>query len=102
MNLVAADVGRLTFQMRSAEDRKSTRLNSSHVSNSYAVFCSKKKNGGQERSPVHSTVLNLHVWALATPPLLFAVVRQHSDQSVRQRLVELIPNSLIRRRLASA
>src|SRR5699024_11878892 len=25
-------------------DRKSTRLNSSHVSNSYAVFCMKKKN----------------------------------------------------------
>src|SRR5699024_11373601 len=25
-------------------DRKSTRLNSSHVSNSYAVFCLKKKN----------------------------------------------------------
>src|SRR5699024_12736461 len=27
----------------SAEDRKSTRLNSSHVSTSYAVFCLKKK-----------------------------------------------------------
>src|SRR5699024_11636069 len=27
-----------------AEDRKSTRLNSSHVSISYAVFCLKKKN----------------------------------------------------------
>src|SRR5690348_17449131 len=26
------------------EDRKSTRLNSSHPSNSYAVFCLKKKN----------------------------------------------------------
>src|SRR5690606_41033415 len=25
-------------------DRKSTRLNSSHVKNSYAVFCSNKKN----------------------------------------------------------
>src|SRR5437773_7751629 len=25
-------------------DRKSTRLNSSHITNSYAVFCSKKKN----------------------------------------------------------
>src|SRR6266480_3059814 len=25
-------------------DRKSTRLNSSHMSNSYAVFCLKKKN----------------------------------------------------------
>src|SRR5699024_11820583 len=28
----------------SVRDRKSTRLNSSHVSNSYAVFCLKKKN----------------------------------------------------------
>src|SRR5436309_12466786 len=27
-----------------SEDRKSTRLNSSHVKNSYAVFCLKKKN----------------------------------------------------------
>src|SRR5207249_6843839 len=27
-------------------DRKSTRLNSSHVSISYAVFCLKKKNNG--------------------------------------------------------
>src|SRR5690625_5435778 len=27
-----------------AEDRKSTRLNSSHVANSYAVFCLQKKN----------------------------------------------------------
>src|SRR5690606_41832705 len=26
------------------QDRKSTRLNSSHVKNSYAVFCLKKKN----------------------------------------------------------
>src|SRR5438067_7709306 len=29
---------------RTFEDRKSTRLNSSHVSISYAVFCLKKKN----------------------------------------------------------
>src|SRR3712207_8561476 len=28
------------------EDRKSTRLNSSHANISYAVFCLKKKNGG--------------------------------------------------------
>src|SRR5699024_12770640 len=31
-------------QNAAAEDRKSTRLNSSHVSISYAVFCLKKKN----------------------------------------------------------
>src|SRR5258707_8279034 len=28
----------------SVQDRKSTRLNSSHANNSYAVFCLKKKN----------------------------------------------------------
>src|SRR5690554_7737294 len=34
-------------------DRKSTRLNSSHVRISYAVFCSKKKNkrGGASAAP---------------------------------------------------
>src|SRR5699024_10034477 len=32
-----------------AQDRKSTRLNSSHVSISYAVFCLKKKNKTDER-----------------------------------------------------
>src|SRR5699024_12079031 len=31
-------------------DRKSTRLNSSHVSISYAVFCLKKKNEGTARA----------------------------------------------------
>src|SRR5437870_13335912 len=31
-------------------DRKSTRLNSSHVAISYAVFCLKKKNNGVESS----------------------------------------------------
>src|SRR5690606_40114513 len=30
-------------------DRKSTRLNSSHVKNSYAVFCLKKKTTGTQR-----------------------------------------------------
>src|SRR5690625_2595052 len=34
----------LTLAAKEAEDRKSTRLNSSHVANSYAVFCLKKKN----------------------------------------------------------
>src|SRR6266542_2003712 len=33
-----------------ARDRKSTRLNSSHGSNSYAVFCLKKKNKVEEGS----------------------------------------------------
>src|SRR3712207_7041691 len=39
-------VGRLARSARdvSVEDRKSTRLNSSHANISYAVFCLKKKN----------------------------------------------------------
>src|SRR5690606_41292697 len=37
-----------------AEDRKSTRLNSSHVKSSYAVFCLKKKNDNAHKvEPVH-------------------------------------------------
>src|SRR5437870_6132646 len=43
-----ATVPNLRFEMADArrlpfKDRKSTRLNSSHVANSYAVFCLKKK-----------------------------------------------------------
>src|SRR5438876_2436110 len=34
-------------------DRKSTRLNSSHPSISYAVFCLKKKNNHDERTGVY-------------------------------------------------
>src|SRR5437773_3728917 len=32
-----------TSPSNGSRDRKSTRLNSSHITNSYAVFCSKKK-----------------------------------------------------------
>src|SRR5690606_40305485 len=39
--IVAAGVG--SGQPRDGQDRKSTRLNSSHVKISYAVFCLKKK-----------------------------------------------------------
>src|SRR5690606_40240067 len=35
--------GKLCIHPRQVEDRKSTRLNSSHVKISYAVFCLKKK-----------------------------------------------------------
>src|SRR2546426_8206830 len=35
------------------EDRKSTRLNSSHLVISYAVFCLKKKNRSSIASPHH-------------------------------------------------
>src|SRR5690625_7122508 len=41
-------VGLLVFVVRPEEDRKSTRLNSSHVANSYAVFCWKTKNKDEQ------------------------------------------------------
>src|SRR5690554_7402026 len=40
----ALEAARLAIRPRSTPDRKSTRLNSSHVRISYAVFCLKKKN----------------------------------------------------------
>src|SRR5437868_11249533 len=40
-------------------DRKSTRLNSSHVSISYAVFCLKKKNKKNERITIHTVLCYL-------------------------------------------
>src|SRR5437899_8856112 len=44
-------------------DRKSTRLNSSHLGISYAVFCLKKKKGvlcpGRQRSPGANSFANL-------------------------------------------
>src|SRR5699024_11675608 len=42
--LIGLVVGIFTFSALILRDRKSTRLNSSHVSISYAVFCLKKKN----------------------------------------------------------
>src|SRR5699024_11400456 len=44
---VAPDVNTETL----LRDRKSTRLNSSHVSISYAVFCLKKKNSKKQNKP---------------------------------------------------
>src|SRR5437660_7662220 len=41
---------RIFGQSTGQEDRKSTRLNSSHVAISYAVFCLKKKNQRPNRA----------------------------------------------------
>src|SRR5436309_11436017 len=40
-------------RFRPAGDRKSTRLNSSHVKISYAVFCLKKKKASPNSTPEH-------------------------------------------------
>src|SRR5690625_25441 len=42
--VVLRDLQRHPWQARIMQDRKSTRLNSSHVAISYAVFCLKKKH----------------------------------------------------------
>src|SRR5699024_11428910 len=46
------------FQMRNKQDRKSTRLNSSHVSISYAVFCLKKKKKKKQNRKEKNTIEN--------------------------------------------
>src|SRR3984893_19408957 len=46
---------REVVERKAAQDRKSTRLNSSHVAISYAVFCLKKKK--PSRSPLISKTL---------------------------------------------
>src|SRR5690606_18771863 len=46
---------------RLAEDRKSTRLNSSHVKISYAVFCLKKKNKIQEEKDIKNVLLSYNI-----------------------------------------
>src|SRR5205814_2698564 len=46
--------------LRAHPDRKSTRLNSSHLGISYAVFCLKKKNNNRLTSPLnHNTIINI-------------------------------------------
>src|SRR3954469_15121212 len=53
-------------------DRKSTRLNSSHVEISYAVFCLKKKN--QRSSPRSCPWPDLERSADAQPPACYVVL----------------------------
>src|SRR3989442_6245129 len=57
---------------RPRRDRKSTRLNSSHVRISYAVFCLKKKNNRNKRIR-KSAVFLTHVDSYAVIVTQFAV-----------------------------
>src|SRR5690242_20850867 len=54
----APRVARRVPRRRRAQDRKSTRLNSSHMSISYAVFCLKKKKNKQTNKPKAATLNN--------------------------------------------
>src|SRR5690349_23373979 len=49
---LGATDGPMVRESRARADRKSTRLNSSHVENSYAVFCLKKKRKKEIREAV--------------------------------------------------
>src|SRR5471030_3396443 len=55
-------------KIEASRDRKSTRLNSSHLGISYAVFCL-KKNNHQTRSPSNSPKLRRLFHYKATIPL---------------------------------
>src|SRR5256885_8344514 len=54
-------------------DRKSTRLNSSHLVISYAVFCLKKKNAKQHRNKtfVYGTASASYTTAAVQAPIFF-------------------------------
>src|SRR4051812_49969113 len=52
---------------RRRQDRKSTRLNSSHMSISYAVFCLKKKKKKRKTYPTLSQQQNRNTKKVATP-----------------------------------
>src|SRR5438067_6101672 len=53
LRAVPAPADSPSTRMRTTRDRKSTRLNSSHVSTAYAVFCLKKKTSNRQQ-PHHS------------------------------------------------
>src|SRR5690606_10652432 len=50
-----------TTSPRTASDRKSTRLNSSHVKNSYAVFCLKKKLDQLKHKQIEQQKVYIHL-----------------------------------------
>src|SRR5699024_12653068 len=50
------------LQFRNKGDRKSTRLNSSHASSSYAVFCLKKKNTTVDEKRLHDCCTKCEIY----------------------------------------
>src|SRR5437667_3046050 len=52
--------------LRSARDRKSTRLNSSHITISYAVFCLKKKKKKRKKKQKKNQTSTEHTLQIRT------------------------------------
>src|ERR1022692_2904397 len=63
-------------------DRKSTRLNSSHLVISYAVFCLKKKKKTNQRA-IDTTNNNRHISGLGTQRLAACADRSRVDWLLR-------------------
>src|SRR5256885_6807634 len=63
-----------THRAGAGRDRKSTRLNSSHLVISYAVFCLKKKKKIKEKNP---EVLYIHATDISTIPIHHARYTNH-------------------------
>src|SRR5256885_3125066 len=63
-----ADIASVQQEIATAIDRKSTRLNSSHLVISYAVFCLKKKNGNVEEVGAYliEVAPGAYVWAVTS------------------------------------
>src|SRR5690554_7485736 len=61
-----------------AEDRKSTRLNSSHVRISYAVFCLKKKKKTKKRTKKKKLTIKKKMYEMCNVKLRRRVAEQKS------------------------
>src|SRR5690242_21204308 len=69
LGVATEDLNRRWYQANSGQvltDRKSTRLNSSHMSISYAVFCLKKKKKGKLSDIVEADNLGTYVVILSS------------------------------------
>src|SRR5207302_4663510 len=59
-SLTGCDISVVNDKCFSCSDRKSTRLNSSHVKISYAVFCLKKKKKAENKKKTRLYSVNLN------------------------------------------
>src|SRR5207249_8626932 len=75
----------------SIQDRKSTRLNSSHVSTSYAVFCLKKKTHQSSDNLWHSPVCHLHFFCIVHGIVLSMKFKCTRRQAILLRVYPLLP-----------
>src|SRR5207249_9688888 len=84
-----------------AVDRKSTRLNSSHVSISYAVFCLKKKNIITNRSSDLHEERSLYISRTAAVQLLLTDVEMlHDDSFILVTLIVFLSAESVEREVA--